>query len=67
VTIGDPRDRIKCACPRIDGRDCVRFRCGDDMREHFGDLPLCDDDEECPCACHEIYEEELVDEIERTA
>ena len=41
----DPRDRIKCACPRIDGKDCARFRAGDDMRELYGDPPLCDDDE----------------------
>ena len=44
---------ITCACPRIDARDCIRWRCKDDMREHLGAPTICDEDDECECACHE--------------
>lgn len=61
----DPRERIGCACHRIDGRDCIRFRVSDDLRTMLDVEPSklrCDDDDECGCACHEDYDASLDDD-----
>lgn len=48
---------MKCACPRIDARDCADFRSGRDLRRLL-DAETRDDfmdytDDGCVCACHE--------------
>lgn len=49
------QERIKCACPRLDARDCYRWRHGIDLREMIdGTDPYHDDDDDvCQCGCHE--------------
>lgn len=50
-SISDPRERIKCACPRDDAYECIRVRYGRDLL--FDDDPdPRGDDEPCECACH---------------
>lgn len=45
----DFREVVKCACPRIDGKDCISFRSRGNV----------EDDEECSCVCHEMHEDDL--------
>lgn len=54
----DPREQAGCACPRLDGHDCYRFR----NHIEFGDYS--DDGGPCICYCHELYEGELLDEVD---
>jgi hypothetical protein len=53
----DPREHIKCACPRLDGQDCVDFRSGRDLRRimdaETAEDAMSDFDGGCSCACHE--------------
>lgn len=61
--MSDPRERIKCACPRIDAGDCIDFRSGYDMRRMLaspGDPEYneLDSGERCECACHDRYEDD---------
>lgn len=50
--MSDPQEQFGCACPRIDGKDCAveRQQCSED------------DDYECPCGCHDLYEDSLRDD-----
>jgi len=51
------QERIRCACPRLDARDCIERRNGRDLRRLIDgdDRP---EAEECECACHEPDEDE---------
>lgn len=53
---GDPRDKVACACPRLDPFACVRGRHA--MRRFTpapGDPPIENhDDDECQCSCHDF-------------
>lgn len=52
----------RCACPHPDARDCIRWRCKDDMREHLGAPTVCDEDDECECSCHDDARDEPEDD-----
>lgn len=54
----DPRETAKCACPRLDGYDCYRFRNRIDVDDFNRDT----DGGPCECYCHELYEEDIADE-----
>lgn len=46
----DPREITGCACPRIDRLACAETR---------GRLDEAGEPEDCPCACHDAYEEQI--------
>ncbi len=54
--VGDPREQVKCACPRIDGHDCIRVRSGLSIDDFDVDANPCE------CHCHDIYEESIRDD-----
>ncbi len=43
-----------CACPRINPRDCVRVRAGEDLAVALDPLHV-ESDDECDCCCHEEW------------
>lgn len=54
---GDPRDKVNCACPRLDGKACIRVRTGPTPYDLFSDQPPpyeAEGDEECECFCHDV-------------
>ena len=47
-------DKIKCACPRDDARDCYRYRYApmdDIQRADFFSI-MDENDDQCECPCH---------------
>jgi hypothetical protein len=47
----------RCACPRLDARDCIAVRYGRDLRCMIDGDDGYDDDEECVCSCHDEDED----------
>jgi hypothetical protein len=64
VADGDFRDEVKCACPRIGGRECYEAR----NPPPFDDLFRADhdsfDDDECACRCHDLRAEWELDRLD---
>ena len=56
----DPRNAVGCACPRLDGKDCIRVRTrrGCDDFNRFDSF----DDERCECSCHDFLEDDDEDQ-----
>jgi hypothetical protein len=60
--MGDHRDEVGCACPRIEGRGCYDARHKRTFPFDDFDPPPADryeDDFECPCRCHSLHEDDL--------
>lgn len=53
------KEKVKCACPREDARDCYRYRYApmdDIQRADFFSI-MDENDDKCECPCHdEQYE-----------
>lgn len=45
-------DLPKCACPRLDAKDCMDVRYGKDLAFLLDGDGYEDDDERCECSCH---------------
>lgn len=59
VTLGRACERIGCACPRVDGTDCIRARSVPPWAEEEGDYV--EEGERCECACHDEHDADLED------
>lgn len=58
-TLVDPREKVRCACPRLDASDCIEFRSNriafdEDDRRTFDTF----EHEECECSCHDRDEDD---------
>lgn len=48
----------RCACPRLDAKDCIAVRYGKDLAFLLDGDDYEDDDERCECPCHDEREDE---------